>query len=146
MREQTSDRRGVPAILAVLALALSGCVPTKPVAPPPPVLTAAEQAALAIEAAGKQALQAGIDAFAAGDYLAAEQELLSSELWKAGESTRVEALKYLGFTYCVNGKPAACRRAFERALQIDPRFALGEAEASHPIWGPQFAKAKGQGE
>ena len=31
---------------------------------------------------------------------------------------------------------------YEKALEVDPKFDLGPAEAGHPIWGPVFRNVK----
>ena len=55
---------------------------------------------------------------------------------------RVTALKYTAFSYCVTNRPTPCRQSFERALRLDPSFDLSPGEQGHPLWGPQFAKAR----
>jgi hypothetical protein len=55
---------------------------------------------------------------------------------------RVKAHKYLAFIACVSSQPMTCREEFSIALELDPKFELGPAEAGHPIWGPVFKAAK----
>lgn len=56
--------------------------------------------------------------------------------------TRVAALKYMAFSYCVTSRPKQCEQAFERALKLDPEFTLETGEQGHPLWGPAFERAK----
>ena len=56
--------------------------------------------------------------------------------------TRVTALKYMAFSYCVTSRPKQCEQAFERALKLDPDFTLEPGEQGHPLWGPAFERAK----
>ena len=39
-------------------------------------------------------------------------------------------------------RPVPCRQAFERALRMDASFDLAPGEQGHPLWGPQFVKAR----
>ncbi|MFS2127120.1 TssQ family T6SS-associated lipoprotein [Pseudomonas sp. Pseusp97] len=83
----------------------------------------------------------GLRLYEAGHYCLAEEQLLSPRLWAGDTQVQLKALKYLAFSYCVTERPIQCRFAFDRALQIDPTFHLGTAEASHPLWGPVFVAA-----
>lgn len=83
----------------------------------------------------------GLRLYEAGQYEQAEEQFLSPALWTADTAMQLKTLKYLAFSYCVSERPIQCRFAFDRALQIDPSFHLGTAEASHPLWGPVFVLA-----
>ena len=72
---------------------------------------------------------------------------------QADDATRLAALKYLAFSYCVSPGPNStklplCRQAFVRALRISPAFGLSPGERGHPVWGREFQAARrelGQG-
>jgi len=88
------------------------------------------------------ALREGIALYHDGEYNAAIKRLNSSDMNGASVRNRVTALKYTAFSYCVTNRPAPCRQAFERALRLDGAFELSPGEQGHPLWGPQFARAK----
>ena len=88
------------------------------------------------------ALREGIKLYEDGDYNAAIRKLSSREITSSPVSTRVTALKYTAFSYCVTSRPNQCQQAFEKALRLDPKFELSAGEHGHPVWGPVFAKAK----
>ncbi|MET1077914.1 MAG: TssQ family T6SS-associated lipoprotein [Pseudomonas sp.] len=134
----------LPLLPLTLALALGACknTPPKPVEPP---LTEAQKAEQLIERNGQTVVGDGISLYQGGYYSQAESKFLAPEVWQASADTRVKALKYLAFTYCVSERRLQCRQAFERALQLDPNFSLDVAESSHPLWGPEFEAAKANG-
>ena len=89
------------------------------------------------------ALRDGIRLYNEGDFNGAIKRLNSNDL--RGNSTlrtRVTALKYTAFSYCVTSRPKQCEEAFERALKLDPDFTLESGEQGHPLWGPVFERAK----
>jgi hypothetical protein len=88
------------------------------------------------------ALREGIGLYNEGDFNGAIRRLSSNEIANSSVGTRVTALKYTAFSYCVTSRPAQCRQAFEKALRLDPSFDLEPGEHGHPQWGPVFAKAK----
>jgi hypothetical protein len=88
------------------------------------------------------ALREGIALYHEGDFNGAIRRLSSNDIAGASVGTRVTALKYTAFSYCVTSRPAQCRQSFERALRLDPSFDLEPGEHGHPLWGPVFAKAK----
>ena len=88
------------------------------------------------------ALREGIALYDDGEFNAAIKRLNSGDMNGGSTRNRVNALKYTAFSYCVTGRPAPCRQAFERALRLDPGFDLAPGERGHPLWGPVFAKAK----
>jgi hypothetical protein len=89
------------------------------------------------------ALREGIALYNDGEFNAAIKRLTSNDMNGGSVRNRVTALKYVAFSYCVTNRPAPCRQAFERALRLDSSFELTPGEQGHPLWGPQFAKAKG---
>lgn len=88
------------------------------------------------------ALREGIALYNDGDFNGAIKRLNSGDMNGGSLRNRVSALKYSAFSYCVTNRPVPCRQAFERALRLDPSFDLAPGEQGHPLWGPQFAKAK----
>jgi hypothetical protein len=87
-------------------------------------------------------LREGIRLYNNGDFTNAIVKFNAPEIQGANAATRTSALKYTAFSYCVTQRPAPCRQAFDRALRIDPDFALAPGEEGHPMWGPVFEKAK----
>ena len=88
------------------------------------------------------ALQDGIKLYNDGDYNGAIKRLSARELNNAPVASRLAALKYTAFSYCVTARPAQCRQAFDKALRLDPGFDLAPGEHGHPLWGPVYTKAK----
>ncbi|WP_312518325.1 TssQ family T6SS-associated lipoprotein [Massilia sp.] len=88
------------------------------------------------------ALRDGIALFNDGDYNGAIRRLSGPEMNGAALRNRVAGLKYIAFSYCVTGRQGLCRENFERALRLDAGFDLAEGEHGHPLWGPEFVKAK----
>lgn len=89
----------------------------------------------------ERALLAGMRAYEDGQYVDAERELqraLASGLVSAKD--RATAHKHLAFVFCTSNRVAECDRAFRQALASDPEFALGKAEAGHPLWGPVYRR------
>lgn len=93
-------------------------------------------------AKGGPALAVGIRQYEEGKYAEAAESLNTSLYQGLPSPDRVKAHKYLAFIDCVSGRPAACRREFDRALAIDPGMELSAAEVGHPIWGPVFRAVK----
>ena len=87
-------------------------------------------------------LREGIRLYNEGDFNGAIRRLGANELRDAPQRTRVTALKYTAFSYCVTSRPKQCQEAFERALKLDPDFTLESGEQGHPLWGPAFERAK----
>lgn len=120
-------------LLIGLVAAASGCG-SHPDAPPAPP-------ANDTQAHAESTFGEGLRLYEAGHYYLAEEQFLSPSLWAGDTQVQLKALKYLAFSYCVTERPIQCRFSFDRALQIDPTFHLGTAEASHPLWGPVFVSA-----
>ncbi len=93
----------------------------------------------------KESLKLGLRQYERGEYDDATQNLTASLdhglLSKTEQST---ARKYLAFIDCVSNREAQCRDEFRKAIEIDPSFELGPAEAGHPIWGPIFRSVREQ--
>ena len=96
-------------------------------------------------AKAEQMLSDGIVKYDAGDYPAA-QTLLEGSLREGLKSKddQVKAMKHLAFTLCLESKFPACRAAFVKIYDVDPKFDLTPAEAGHPSWTRTFAAAKAQ--
>lgn len=88
------------------------------------------------------ALREGIALYHDGDFNGAIKRLSSNDMNSGSVRNRVSALKYTAFSYCVTNRPTPCRQAFERAMRLDASFDLSPGEQGHPLWGPQFAKAR----
>jgi tetratricopeptide (TPR) repeat protein len=87
------------------------------------------------------ALREGIRLYNEGDFNSALRRL--DDIGSGSPlRTRVTALKYMAFSYCVTSRPKQCEQAFERALKLDPDFTLEPGEQGHPLWGPAFERAK----
>jgi hypothetical protein len=87
-------------------------------------------------------LREGIRLYNDGDFEGAIRRLSARDLNNGPLATRLTAIKYTAFSYCVTGRPAQCRQSFDKALRLDPSFDLDPGEQGHPLWGPVFAKAK----
>jgi hypothetical protein len=87
-------------------------------------------------------LREGIRLYNDGDFNGAIRRLSRRDVSNGPLPTRLMALKYQAFSYCVTSRPAPCRQAFDRALRLDPSFDLAPGEHGHPLWGPVFTKAK----
>jgi hypothetical protein len=122
--------------------------PPAPIAPRPPVAAPAQPVtpppAPSVDvSANERALVTAIEAYDRGDYSQAIRLLtpLSSEsTLDSGQQLR--ALKTLAFSQCSTNAITACRGTFERAFRSDAKFDLSAAERGHPIWGPQFLRAR----
>ena len=111
---------------------------TRPPAQPPPAPPVARE-----PSASEKALTAALETFDRGDYPAAIRQLtpLSSDATLDKES-QLRALRSLAFAQCLTRALVPCRQTFERAFRLDNRFDLAPAERGHPIWGPQFERAR----
>jgi hypothetical protein len=134
-----------PRLLTCVAAAalLAGCADFPGFGPSAPS-HAHPRAESAAAARDQAALREGIHLYNEGDFNGAIRRLGSHDIASGPVSTRVTALKYTAFSYCVTSRPAQCQRAFEKALRLDPRFDLTPGEHGHPLWGPVFARAKNE--
>jgi Tfp pilus assembly protein PilF len=121
--------RQVAALLTCLALC--GCASMR------------EDVAAAFSSKGEKELEFGIKAYEDGEYPYAARLLQASlDAGLRGISNRTKAHKYLAFIHCASARMQQCRDEFNKALGIDPSFALREDEAGHPNWGPVFRSLK----
>jgi hypothetical protein len=87
-------------------------------------------------------LREGIRLYTNGDFAGAIAKLEAPDIQAANLATRISALKYTAFSYCVTQRPVPCRQAFDKALRLDANFALAPGEEGHPMWGPVYDKAR----
>jgi hypothetical protein len=120
-----------------------------PPPPPPPVVIAPPPAPPAVvePSASETALAAAISTYERNNLRQAISLLtpLAADGGPLDAPQRVRALKYLAFSQCSStgaGALVACRQAFERAFRLDPSFELAPAERGHPLWGPEFDRAR----
>ena len=148
------------ALAVLLFVALAGCQSPAPVAQPEPQRVPEPEAAppppvpaplpLPAPTPGERALAEGIAMYDAGNFNGAIKRLRgANEIWSdsttpAAATNKVAAHKYLAFSYCVTKRPAQCRQQFVDALKLDSTFSLEPAEKAHPMWGPEFERAKKQ--
>jgi hypothetical protein len=138
MRRQHMLRRALPC--CALLLTLAGCAGT------------GERAADGMQAGHEEVrkaaetLLAGIRLYESGDFDRAIATLGGPQMRAAPSAMRVEALKYMAFSYGVTDQRAQCRRAFDQLLVIDADFELRKSERDHPMWGPVFEEAKSASE
>jgi Tfp pilus assembly protein PilF len=117
--------------IAVSLLALGGCALLRPVG-----------LSEVIERPGERALLAGWRAYDDANYAAAERELTAAlGIGLRSAKDRATAHKLLAFVYCTSRRLEQCEQAFRAARAADPTFALGRAEAGHPVWGPVYLRA-----
>ncbi len=119
---------------------------TSPPAAPAPIPAPAfvAPAAPAVEVnASERALMAAIESYDRGEFPSAIRQLIPMVTDGLLEPLQLlRALKALAFSQCSVNALTACRQTFERALKADPTFDLAAAERGHPIWGPQFLRAR----
>lgn len=126
----------------------TGAVSTPSIPSPPP-----EPPAPPPKPSWQVLLEDGIESYENGAYGNAIRKLEdAADDPQAAKASRVKALKYLAFSYCVSPDPGQsrkspghltlCRQAFERALTLDPTFELTQVERGHPVWGRQFQAAR----
>ena len=151
------------ALAVVLLVAMAGCQTAVPVAeaepqriatpepepiPPPPVQP--PPAPVPTVTASGRALADGVGLYDAGNFNGAIKRLLGAkEIWD--DSTSADALsnklaahKYIAFSYCVTNRRTQCRKHFVDAIKLDAKFTLEPTEKTHPVWGPEFERAKKQ--
>ena len=91
----------------------------------------------------EQLLAEGKDLYDKGDFRAAIRKLISARDTAEQKSVVQQAsLKLLAFCYCVTNQRPLCNTQFTTLLNMDPSFELSRAESGHPLWGPEFRKAK----
>lgn len=135
----TAFRRRAALAVPLAALLLSACETFAPSAPPPPTPTASV-AALYRQAA-ERSLVDGIRLYEEASFGPAESALRQSlSQGLADPRDQAVAYKYIAFIACAFDRIAECESSFESALAADPKFALGEKEVGHPVWGPVYRR------
>lgn len=108
-----------------------------PAPPPPPVVVAPEPSP------SEKSLDEALASFERGDYPSAMKQLSPLTTDSALDTSKqLKALKTLAFSQCLTKAVVACRKTFERAFVLDPAFDLAATEQGHPVWGPQFLRAR----
>lgn len=120
----------------IAAALLAACAPVreKPAEPAVPRITEEQ-----LRDKARDSLEQGLRQYQNGSYGEAQASLnaaLDHGLLSKNEQST--ARKHLAFIHCVGGRESACRDEFRKALEIDPKFTLGAAEAGHPLWGPVY--------
>jgi hypothetical protein len=117
-------------VAAVSAALLAGCALLQPVG-----------LSEVVERPAERALLAGWRAYDDAQYDSAERALNSAlSLGLRSARDRAAAHKLLAFVYCTSHRLDDCEQAFRAARAADPGFALGRAEAGHPVWGPVWQR------
>lgn len=121
--------------------------PASPAEPPPPPAAVAPAPAVPPPppepSAAEVSLNSGVAAYERGEFAQAIRILtpLGNDT-SLSVGQRLRALKTLAFAQCVSGATSACRNSFERAFRLDATFDLARTEHGHPVWGPQFERAR----
>lgn len=109
-----------------------------PTAPSPKPVEAAREPSVS-----ERKLASAVAAFDRGEYAASAAQLSPLSLDQTlDKASQLRALKFLAFSQCLNRAITACRQTFERAFRTDEKFDLAPAERGHPVWGPQFERAR----
>ena len=125
-------------------------VPAPAPEPAPPPVVEPPPAPVAVVTASGRALADGVGLYDAGDFNGAIKRLLGAkEIWDDSTTAgalpnKVAAHKYLAFSYCVTNRRTQCRKHFVDAIKLDADFNLEPTEKTHPVWGPEFERAKKQ--
>lgn len=120
-------------------------IPTEPKATLEPSSPATAQSVAPEPTPAQKALNDGVSAYERGDFSAAIRILSPLVKDKDGALTQAQmkdAYKTLAFAECLNRQTTNCRSTFEKAMRADPSFELTPAERGHPIWGPQYDRAR----
>jgi tetratricopeptide (TPR) repeat protein len=126
------------------ALWVAGCAQMPGEAPKPAPAAPQITEAMLRERAREQ-LTLGIKQYEAGDFENALKNLqgaLDHGLLPKQEQS--VARKNLAFIHCVSNREAQCKDEFRKAFEINPEFALTQAEDGHPIWGPVYRTVRTQ--
>jgi hypothetical protein len=122
---------------AVAASAPAASVPATSV-PPQPVPPAQRESS-----ASEKKLEAALGSYERGEYALAIRLLTPLTTDSTLDlANQLMALKTLAFSQCLSRALPVCRQTFERAFRLDEKFDLAPAEQGHPVWGPQFERAR----
>ena len=132
------------ALISIALLAACAAVPEKPAFEKPAPVTPQITEKTLRERAREQ-LALGISQYQGGQYDNAMKSLQASldhgMLEKPEQSL---ARKHLAFIHCVSNRETQCAQEFRKAFEIDPGFALSQAEDGHPVWGPVYRSVRMQ--
>ena len=130
-------------MLAALAVLLTACapLPDKPPAQPPvPQVTEAQ-----LREKARENLALGLRQYESGSYEDAQKSFTASlDHGVLSREDQSVARKHLAFIYCVSSREDQCRAEFRKAMEINGKFELTQAEAGHPIWGPVYRNVRAQ--
>ncbi len=91
----------------------------------------------------ERSLASAVASYERGEFASAIRQLNPLTNDATLDSTQqLRALKALAFSQCSMNSRTACRQTFERALRVDALFELAPAERGHPLWQPEFDRAK----
>lgn len=91
---------------------------------------------------GEAALSTGLKQYENGEYEESLRNLQAAIRSGLKHEERVTAHKHVAFIHCISDRTRQCRDEFRRALQVDPKMELADAEKDHPQWGPVFRSVK----
>lgn len=136
----TKDYPGTPATSSATAAPATTAAPgASPVGAP----TSAPPTVVVDSSVAERALASAISAYERGEFASAIRQLNPLTTDGSLDSAQQQrALKILAFSQCSSNARTACRQSFERALRTDPTFELAAAERGHPLWQPEFDRAK----
>lgn len=129
------------ALAALAALAACAPVPDKaPAEPPVPQVTEAQ-----LREKARENLALGLRQYESGGYDDALKSLTAAlDHGVLSREDQSVARKHLAFIYCVSSREEQCRAEFRKAMEINGKFELTQAEAGHPIWGPVYRNVRAQ--
>lgn len=138
--EAKKDRDGKPAVTIA---------PVEP-APPKPAESRAAQITNEVDpsdlnlTAVERKFADGLAKYNDGNFAEAIKVFKDPGFDRAWPELRYRSMKYLAFSYCVNGNAMQCKKTFLDLLKLEPSFDLSSAERGHPLWGPVFQEAKAE--
>jgi tetratricopeptide (TPR) repeat protein len=144
---QTDTLRHIAcALVASLAIVLSGCETPKPPPVAPPSGPSAEEIARSQRNERAQInLNEGLKFYDSGNYDEAQRNiLLALDTGLLNLPQQVNARKHMAFINCLSNREASCREEFEKVIALDAKFELTPAEAGHPNWGPVFRNLRAE--
>jgi hypothetical protein len=132
-------RRPSGLAVTLAALLLSACQAFAP--PPPPPAAPTTSIAALYRRPAERSLVDGIRLYEEASFGRAEEALRQSlRQGLADPRDQAVAYKYIAFIACAFDRIAECESSFASAFAADPKFALGEKEVGHPVWGPVYRR------
>jgi hypothetical protein len=137
---RTSSIHTLGCATALALLAACAPIPEKPSQPAVPVVTESQ-----LREKARENLALGLRQYEAGSYEDALKSFTASlDHGVLSREDQSVARKHLAFIHCVSNRDDQCRAEFRKALEINGRFDLTQAEAGHPIWGPIYRNVRAQ--